>query len=268
MRKFWLSPKTIGFVFPLLVGIAFEVGGWVNSTAAYALFVVASVWAACALIYWWRNIKGKRSEITTKESELLALPDALHALGELDVKLIRELGQNKRKEARSKLKNILSRLQKDWEIKPSKTYKNLSEQARRDAQDIVNQTVKKMGLSYTSVNEETMMFMLHIAGVLDDENIGISEQREKDDRYKLVMKLQSRVATQELNDTIRVYQRYSLGINSILLFISYCPTEYASLVMKEFGHTSTELRAEREQTLRFLLTNISGLLEKELYGKK
>lgn len=57
MPKYWLSPKTIGFVLPLLVGAAFEMTGWVNHTIAYILFGVAFLWAMLAFIHWLKSRK-------------------------------------------------------------------------------------------------------------------------------------------------------------------------------------------------------------------
>ena len=151
-------------------------------------------------------------------------------------------------------------MQEDWEIKPLEEHKDL----QQIMQNTVYQTIKRMNLS-DNVNEETMTFLVHLAGVLDDEGIGISERRERDNRYKLVKRLRAKIATQELEDTVTIYLCYSLGINSLLLFVSYWPIEAANSVMKVFGKTSTELRAEREQTLHSILTRISELIEKELY---
>lgn len=57
MRKYWLSPKTMGFVLPLLVGAALQLGGWLNHTIAYILFGLAFVWAILALIRWLKSRK-------------------------------------------------------------------------------------------------------------------------------------------------------------------------------------------------------------------
>lgn len=268
----------------VLVGIAtvaiplgLELGGRLTSFQADLMVIGGIIALGVGGFLLWDSYRSKRKESTEKLQNahvtkiitdaklkpLLALLNALQALGELDIKLANKLGRKRIK--RSKLKSIQSRLRKDWGVKSSETYNNTSEQTIRD---VVNQTVKNMGISYTSVNKETMTFMLHIAGVLDDEEVGISAQREKDDRYKSVIKLQAKVATQELNNAIKVYLWYSLGINSILLFMSYFPTVAVRSMLQTLGKTSTELRAERKDTLQFLLTNVSKLVEKELYGEE
>lgn len=76
MRVFWLSPKTVGFAIPLLVGVALEVGGWVSHAISYTLFAVSAVWLVCALIYWRR----RRENILTQEAIKTDLTEALEKL--------------------------------------------------------------------------------------------------------------------------------------------------------------------------------------------
>jgi hypothetical protein len=197
-----------------------------------------------------------------KAEALLRLRDALHDLGELDSRLASKLAHKRIK--RAKLVRIQRRLQQDWEVQPSSINENLS---RQEIQDTVNQTIKRLGIcgdTINTVDEETMRFMIHTAGVLDDEQVGISKQREGDDRYKLVTRLQAKIATDELNNAIKVYVWYSLGMNSMLLLVSYFPAKGAGFIMQSFNKTTTELRAERDQGLRLLLTGISKLIEAEL----
>lgn len=201
--------------------------------------------------------------VDTKAQDLLAIPNALQDLSSLDIELTNKLSLIKRSKA--KLINTQAQLRKDWSMKPSEAYGNLSEKIIKQA---INQTAKRMKLQYTRVNEDTMMFMMHVAGVLDDNNAGLSELREKDEHYHLVNTLKAKVATQELKNAIRVYTWYSLGINSILLLVAYFPTESVRQMMKMLGKTPTELKAEREQTLGFLLTDVANLLERELHGKR
>lgn len=59
-----------------------------------------------------------------------------------------------------------------------------------------------------------------------------------------------------------------VGINSILLLISYFSAESVKSIIGLLGYTPTELRAQREQTLSFLLTEITKLIGDELYGHK
>lgn len=195
-----------------------------------------------------------------KAEALLGLRDALHDLGELDIRLASKLAHKRIK--RPKLMRIQRRLQQDWEVQPSSIHENLSKQ---EIQNAVNQTIERLGIcGDVSVDEKTMRFMIHTAGVLDDEQVGISSQRENDDRYKLVARLQAKIATEELNNAIKVYIWYSLGMNSILLLISYFPAKDASFIMQSFNKTTTELKAERDQGLRLLLTGIAKLIETEL----
>jgi len=59
MRKFWFSPGIVGPAIIFLLGVAVEIGGWVNPIVAYVLFGIAGVWALCTLVYWQRS-KGRR----------------------------------------------------------------------------------------------------------------------------------------------------------------------------------------------------------------
>ena len=59
MRKFWFSPGIVGPAIIFLLGIAVEIGGWVNHIVAYVLFGIAGVWALCTFAYWQRS-KGRR----------------------------------------------------------------------------------------------------------------------------------------------------------------------------------------------------------------
>ena len=98
-----------------------------------------------------------------------------------------------------------------------------------------------------------------------DEKIGLSKQREADDAFNLVNRLKAKTATDGLRNAIRIYMWYSLGINSILLLIAYFPADSVRAMMKALGKTYTELKAEREQTLSYLLTKVNALMEDELH---
>jgi len=65
MRRFWLSPNTVGNGILWLVGIALNIGGWVSHTIAYVLFGVAFAWSLYTGIYWWKN--RKRIQLKTVE---------------------------------------------------------------------------------------------------------------------------------------------------------------------------------------------------------
>ena len=297
-RRWWEVIINVSLTFiPLLVGLIAFIRWASKATPPLPLWIIALVIGGAILFFAFsfvafrrvvlerneaRNKLGRYVEggmgydhkahvtkvITDDKAEpLLGLKDALHELGELDSRLASKLAHKRIK--RSKLVRIQRRFQQDWEVQPSSIHENLSKQ---EIQDTVNQTIKRLGIGGDSVgdsvNEETMRFMIHTAGVLDDEQAGISARREKDDRYKLVSRLQAKIATEELNDAIKVYMWYSLGMNSILLLISYFPTEGASFIMQSFNKTTTELRAERDHGLHILLAGISRLIEKELFREE
>ena len=91
MREFWLSPKTIGFAIPLLVGVALEIGGWVNHIVAYILFAISFIWLVIAIIYWRKHKKnGGQSEVLVKETIKLDLIDTLTAMHRRLIELQKE----------------------------------------------------------------------------------------------------------------------------------------------------------------------------------
>jgi hypothetical protein len=274
MFKWWQSKQAAWG--EIIVSIA--IGGlatYLNPIIGIPLFIIMLI------IGVWLLTKAYKREVATKEElketktnyvnkiiidskskDLLAIPDALQELRDLDIKLFNKLSH--RKVSRGKLIKIQSQLRSDWEIKPSETYDNLS---RQMIKDIINQTVKRLNLSYTEATEDTMLFMINIAGVLDDNGVGLSKLREADERFNLIIKLKAKISTQKLINAIRVYTWYSLGINSILLLTVYFPAQSVQSVMKTLGKTDTELKAERDQTLSFLLTVVNKLIEEELHGE-
>ena len=193
----------------------------------------------------------------SKATQLFNLRNALKDLGQLDMELAFEQGRIKR--PKPLLQKILTRLRNDLEME--RIPRELPDEAIWDA---VITTVKAQNLTGTTVNEDIRAFMLHVAGVLDAERMGISGQRENDKKYKLVKQLQSYVATDKLNHAVRAYLSYSLGINSLLLLCDSCPAEDIASIMKIFGETDTELREERDAVLSSLLVQIRALIEKEL----
>ena len=201
--------------------------------------------------------------VDSKADALLALSDALQNLRELDMQLV---GENRvRKIRKPVLIRMQKRLREDWRMRPSETYDGaLTIQA---VQDAIAKTVRQNKLKFTKENENTMAFMLHVAGILDDEGLGISERREQDERFTLVNKLKAKVSTDALRNAIRIFMWYSLGINSMMLLVAYFPTDSVQQMMKALGKTSAELKGERDQTLSYLSAKINHLLEQELYGK-
>jgi len=201
--------------------------------------------------------------VDSKADTLLALSDALQNLKELDMQL---LGENRvRKIRKPVLIRVQKRLREDWELRPSETYGDVL--TIQTVKDVITKTAKQNRLKFTKEDENTMLFMLHVAGVLDDEDIGISERREQDERLGLVEKLRAKASTDVLRNAIRFFILYSLGINSMMLLVAYFPTSSVQQMMKGLGKTSAELKGERDQTLGSLLARINFLVEQELYSK-
>lgn len=199
--------------------------------------------------------------VDSKADDLLALPNALQALMDLDIRLLNNM--RIREIPKQTLIMVQSRLREDWKVRPPETYDSITIQT---VKDVIKKTIKENKLKLTKEDEETMLFMLHVAGVLDDEKVGISKHREKDEAFKLVNRLKAKVATDRLRNAIRFFDWYSLGINSILLLIGYFPADAVQAMMRALGKTSTELEKEREQTLSYLLINVNALIKKELHG--
>lgn len=230
-------------------------------------FLVGSVW------WFWSGIKGKNQKtneigyvdkviVDSKSSELLALPNALSELSELDYETYKKLSLIKRSD--SVLTTIQSQLRKDWNVKPSEALENVEPEIVRAT---VQKTIKNLKLETKELSENTMMFLLHAAGILDDHHIGISEYRESDERYSNMNKLKAKVQKSELRDAIRMYNWYSLGICSMLLLIAYFPQNSVQSIQTALGKTSTELHAEREDTLSYIMVKINTLIIEELHDK-
>jgi hypothetical protein len=84
VRKFWLSPKTVGFAIPLLVGVALEIGGWVSHAIAYTLFACSFVWLMLALIYWRKHRNDEARLAVLAEAIKPELLERLKATGRLE----------------------------------------------------------------------------------------------------------------------------------------------------------------------------------------
>jgi hypothetical protein len=250
------------------IPLGLEMSGRITPTQADALVISGIVALVGAGILWWVSKRFKRIEnyhahvakiITDDKAEsLLILPTALQDLGELAIELADKLVKTGILEA--KLTEIQRQLREDYKIKQFGMYEDVPEQTIRNG---VKQTLKRLKIS--GVNKETIMFVLHVAGVLDDEGVGIMTQWQESDKYKLVAKLQPKVATQELNNAIYVYLCYCIGINSILLLVSYFPAKAIRKVNRTFKKTPAELREDRTRILNILLTDIRQLVEGELH---
>ena len=84
MGRFWLSPKTVGFAIPLLVGVALEIGGWVSHAIAYTLFAGSFVWLMLALIYWRKHRNDEAQLAVLAEAIKPDLLEKLKATGKLE----------------------------------------------------------------------------------------------------------------------------------------------------------------------------------------
>ena len=266
----------------IVIGIAPEIlpytGYPISQNAARGLFwasIGAGIFGIALIIYALAWNRQSQTETIARESEydhnahmaklitddkaesLLMLPTALQDLGELAIELADKLAESGI--SQTKLKEIQTRLQADYKIKQLGMYEDVPEQTIRNA---VKQTIKRLRIS--GLNEKTITLMLHIAGVLDDEEAGIMTQWQKSDRYKSVVRLQTKIATQELNNAVYVYLCYSIGINSVLLLVSYFPAKARRKVLRTFRKTPAELREDRIRILNVLLTDIRQLVEKAL----
>ncbi len=261
----------------MLSTLALLVLYWENKISDDWVVYGASILTASAVVMWVVYIlRAKKSKDTEMESEydhkayvarmitdskatqlLNKLPNVLKDLQQLDMELAFEQGRIKR--PKPLLQKILTRLRNDLEME--RIPRELPDKAIWDA---VVTTVKARNLTGASTNEDVRAFMLHVAGVLDAERMGISGQRRNDRKYKLVKELQSYIATDRLNYAVSAYLSYSLGINSLLLLCDSCPAEDIASIMKIFGETDTELKEERDAVLSSLLVQIRALIEKEL----
>jgi hypothetical protein len=274
MFKMFKSPPFsigVGTLVLTLVAIFLTEGGFSNMNP---LYIIGLVFGIGLVVYGLikAESKGKPENydhnayvakmITdSKATQLLKLPDALKDLGQLDMELAFVQGRIKR--PKELLQRILTRLRNDLEME--RIPRELPDEAIWDA---VVTAVKARNLTGISVNEDVRAFMVHVAGVLDTERMGIAGQRQNDKKYKLVRELQSYIATDRLNYAVRAYLSYSLGINSLLLLCDSCPAEDIASIMKIFGETDIELREERDAVLSSLLVLTRGLIERELKGDK
>jgi hypothetical protein len=78
MRKFWLSPNTVGNGILWLVGAALQIGDWTSPTVAYVLFGIAFVWLIITVIYWLRN--KDRYEAMQLQDIIASIPTILDEL--------------------------------------------------------------------------------------------------------------------------------------------------------------------------------------------
>ena len=274
-NMFKSPPFSIGVgTLVLTLAIFFAEGGFSNMNP---LYIIGLVIGSGLILYGLVKAESKNKSqprydhdvyvakmITDSKAEaLLALPDALRVLGQLDGELAFEVSRIKRpKNQLIRIRGILDCLRKDLEMRQfSRDWPD------KEIWDAVNSTLEELNLSGTRANEETIAFMYHVAGVLDKAGMGISARRESSNQYKLVIRLQASIATQLLNYAVTAYLSYSLGINSILLLFDSCPPDQIGQLKKLFGKTDTELREERRATLAMLLTAINNLKEKELHGQ-
>jgi len=201
--------------------------------------------------------------VDSKSNDLLGIPVALQALSELDYGTYQKLKLIKRSD--TIVKSIQSQLRQDWKTRPTETFENLDEKMVRAT---IENTIKNLKLETGKLDENTMMFMLHVAGVLDDHKIGISKYRENDERYLTVNRLKAKVETHELRNVIRTYNWYSIGMCSMLLLVDIFPFDSVQSIQKRLGKTSTELKAEREDTLGYIMVGINSMVRVELHGKR
>ncbi|MFC1914777.1 hypothetical protein ACFLWK_00775 [Chloroflexota bacterium] len=197
-----------------------------------------------------------------KANPLLALPNALQKLRECDIEIL-----NRRKYIKvplAKISVIQGQLQKHANIAPAKSVDNYTEEQIRN---VIGNTTTKLKIKAEILDANTQIFMLKVAGVLDENKIGISRFRVKDDRYISLAGLTALVETEELRNAIRTFKWGSLGMNSMLLLTIIFPRTMVDVIMESLGKTTTELIAERDDALDGILQNINVFIRGELkYG--
>ncbi len=64
MRKIFSNPKIAGNGILWVVGLAMQIGGWVNQVIAITLLAFAFLWSTVLLIFWLKNRKKRRDQQT------------------------------------------------------------------------------------------------------------------------------------------------------------------------------------------------------------
>lgn len=197
--------------------------------------------------------------IDKKAESLLNLPEALQKLGECDIEMVNRLRGLKM--SKSKLAAIQRSLQQNTKITPADAGKKYTEEEVRDA---ISSTVKKLDIKGELLDENTQVFMLKVAGVLDAHNVGISRLRFNDERFKSVNSLSTYIETKDLSLFVKTFKWSSLGINSILLSMYLFPPQQVQTIMNVVKKTHTELVVERDDSLSAILRGINQYIRIEL----
>lgn len=72
MRKFWYNPNIVGPGLLWLVGLAMQIGGWVNQSIAITLLVIAFLWFIAFAFYWlkkWKKASSATDDLKMEVSQ-------------------------------------------------------------------------------------------------------------------------------------------------------------------------------------------------------
>lgn len=251
MREFWLSRKTVGLAIPLILAIAFQIGGWVNPAVAYVLFSASFVWLLVALVDWRRHKKEQRQPaVLAPAATALGLPDTLTAMHRRLVELQSQKASHTRipygmwrrtmptladrigivglKDWRGFERSVTSRLRRAL---PRKNFERIFSPAKRfvarakwkdEAHRVTLAVALELQDEYVRSADWTFDDAMKASNWLDGYDWGVRKLRDEDPRWQgLFQSLSTHLKDDVLCDKIQRHNDFSLVTANMRLLVHF-----------------------------------------------
>lgn len=241
------------------------------------LYSLALLWLLGAIIYWQKHRKTEclREQSTyvdevikdAKVSTLLDIPDTLREMANQQNVVVMEELKN-RKVSRKVYSKLQKESQRRLNIKPNYSFPTLDDDKKTK---LIVREIKKVGLSKNEFDESHVKFLLDIEWVLEKFDRGLSLKLENNAQYRILKNKLSteipKISSEEVIVAIQTYLDVCLGMNSLILYLSYFPKAILFQLPQQANKSITELRHDRDTVLDVLLQRIRKLIEDELSTK-
>lgn len=207
--------------------------------------------------------------VDSKAPSVLAITDTLQRLTEIESNTTNDILNKKRHVHINMLSKIQNELQHELSIQPNYKCPVMGDIQQRN---LIIKEIEKLNLPKDEYNEDYIRLFLALAWILDEKkyNKGLASELEFNKEYEELERQLGLQTAKLSNDksgaAISAFRNTSLGINSVILFLSYFPNNYIKKI-PGIDKPAIQTKHERDSILKFLLANVQKTVESELREK-